>query len=122
MSADFHEHAAIRLIVQRYIDGGRQGRSEAIQQAFQENATIHGSLGEDLISAPVQGLFGCEDGNPPPSQAADCIASTDLRGSIASARVELGNWGGQRFTDLLSLRKIGGEWKILCKMFHLHGE
>jgi hypothetical protein len=122
MSADFREYASIRQVVQRYIGGGRQGSSETMKQAFHENASIHGRMGEDLISAPIQGLFDWVDGNPPASQVADCIASIDLRGSIASVRVELDNWGGHRFTDLLSLLKIDGEWKILCKMFHLHGE
>jgi hypothetical protein len=35
--------------------------------------------------------------------------------------VELDNWAGHRFTDVLSLLKVDGEWKIVCKVFHLHG-
>jgi hypothetical protein len=120
MNDDFHDYPAIRQAVQQYIDGGRGGSSETMKLGFHENAAIHGYLGTDLISAPIQGLYDWVDGNPPVSNVADCIASIDVYGSIAMVRVELDDWGGHRFTDLLSLLKVDGEWKIVCKVFHLH--
>ncbi len=41
-------------------------------------------------------------------------------GTVATVRLELDNWTGQRFTDLFTLLKIDGEWKIMNKVFHLH--
>ena len=36
------------------------------------------------------------------------------------ARLEIDNWTGHRFTDLFTLLKVDGEWKIMNKVFHLH--
>jgi putative lumazine-binding protein len=30
------------------------------------------------------------------------------------------DWTGHRFTDLFTLLKVDGEWKIMNKVFHLH--
>jgi hypothetical protein len=43
-----------------------------------------------------------------------------LRHAQLSREIELDNWTGHRFTDLLSLLKTDGEWKIMNKVFHLH--
>jgi hypothetical protein len=48
------------------------------------------------------------------------IASIDLNGTVATARVELYNWSGHRFTDQFTLLKYEGEWKIISKVFYLH--
>ncbi len=37
-------------------------------------------------------------------------------------RLELDNWTGHRYTDLFTLLKVDGEWKIMNKVFHLHPE
>ena len=43
-------------------------------------------------------------------------------GTVATVRLELNNWTGSRFTDLFTLLKVDGEWKIMNKVFHLHPE
>ena len=35
-------------------------------------------------------------------------------------RLELDNWTGHRFSDLFTLLKVDGDWKIMNKAFHLH--
>jgi hypothetical protein len=35
-------------------------------------------------------------------------------------RLELDNWTDHRYTDLFTLLKVDGEWKIMNKVFHLH--
>ena len=121
MNNEFQDYPAIRRAVQHYIDGGRTGSSQTMRPGFHENASIHGHLGPGLISGPIQILYDWVDANPPASDLADCIACMDVRGSFATVRVELDNWAGHRFTDVLSLLKVDGEWKIVCKTFHLHG-
>ncbi|MGI8835714.1 MAG: nuclear transport factor 2 family protein [Pyrinomonadaceae bacterium] len=34
--------------------------------------------------------------------------------------MELDNWTGHQFTDLFTLLKVDGDWKIMNKVFHLH--
>ena len=48
------------------------------------------------------------------------IAGIDLIDTVATVRLELDNWTGHRFTDLFTLLKVDGEWKIMNKVFHLH--
>ena len=44
----------------------------------------------------------------------------DVVDTIATVRLELNNWAGSRYTDLFTLLKVDGEWKIMNKVFHLH--
>ncbi len=47
-------------------------------------------------------------------------ASIDLIDTVATVRLELDNWTGSRYTDLFTLLKVDGAWKIMNKVFHLH--
>ena len=42
--------------------------------------------------------------------------------SVAIVRVDADNWTGHRFTDFFTMLKVDGQWKIMNKVFHLHGE
>lgn len=79
-------------------------------------------MGPDLIAGPIEGLFGWIDENGPASELTNEIAAVDICETIATARVECHNWGGHRFTDMFTLLKTGGEWKIVNKVFYLHPE
>ena len=48
------------------------------------------------------------------------IAGIDLAGTVATVRLQLDNWTGARFTDLFTLAKVDGKWKIINKVFHTH--
>jgi hypothetical protein len=116
------EYEAIADTIQRYVKGGKSGRSEDMKPAFHANATIHGYLGSDLIAGPIQVLYDWVDANEPATELQSWIASIDLQGTIASVRLEEYNWSGHRFTDLFTLFKTEGEWKIISKVFYLHLE
>lgn len=115
-----NEYEAIANTIQAYINGGKSGRSADMKPAFHANATIHGYFGDELIAGPIQGLFDWVDANEPATELQAWIASIDLNGTIASVRLEEYNWSGHRFTDLFTLLKTEGEWKIINKVFHLH--
>ena len=70
--------------------------------------------------APIQQLFAWNDQNGPATGLQARIASIDLIDTVATVRLELENWTGHRFTDLFTLLKVDGEWKIMNKVFHLH--
>ena len=114
------EYDAISKTVQHYIDGGRSGRSEEMKLAFHPDATIFGYIGPDLISGPIQKLFDWNDQNGPATELQGRITSIDIVESVATVRLELENWSGHRFTDLFTVLKVDGEWKIINKIFHLH--
>jgi hypothetical protein len=116
------KYEAIADTIQQYVNGGKSGRSEDMKPAFHANATIHGYLGPDLIAGPIQILYDWVDANEPATELQSWIASIDLQGTIASVRLEEYNWSGHRFTDLFTLFKTEGEWKIISKVFYLHPE
>lgn len=116
------ERDAIATTIQTYINGGISGKGEDMKPAFHENATIHGYIGPDLFGGPIQGLFEWNDGNGPAEGLTSEIINIDIQGSIATARVELDNWTGHKFTDMFTLLKTDGEWKIISKVFYLHPE
>ncbi len=114
------EYGVIAEVVQHYIDGARSGRGDDMKPAFHEDATIFGYVGGGLFAGPVQQLFAWNDENGPAKELQARIASIDLIDTVATVRLELDNWTGHRFTDLFTLLKVDGEWKIMNKVFHLH--
>ena len=116
------EYDAIAKVVQHYIDGARSGRGDDMKPAFHEDATIFGYVGPDLFGGPIQKLFAWNDENGPATGLQARITSIDLIDTVATARLELDDWTGHRFTDLFTLLKEDGKWKIVSKVFHLHPE
>ena len=114
------EYDAIVNVVQHYIDGAKSGRGDDMKPAFHEDATIFGYAGADLFAGPIRELFAWNDNNGPATGLHARIANIDLHGTVAAVRLELDKWTGHRYTDLFTLLKVDGEWKIMNKVFHLH--
>ncbi|MCZ6859613.1 MAG: nuclear transport factor 2 family protein [Alphaproteobacteria bacterium] len=114
------ERDAIAKTVQHYIDGAKSGRGDDMKSAFHEDATIFGYAGDDLFAGPIQQLFDWNDENGPAKELKAKIASIDTVDTIATVRLELNNWSGSHYTDLFTLLKVDGDWKIMNKVFHLH--
>ena len=117
---DASQRDAIAKTIQHYIDGAKAGKGDDMKPAFHKDATIFGYVGDDLFAGPIQILFDWNDENGPATELRARIAGIDLADTVATVRVELDNWTGSRFTDLFTLLKVDGEWKIMNKVFHLH--
>ena len=115
-----NDQDAIAKVVQHYIDGARSGKGDDMKPAFHEDATVFGYVGPDLFAGPIQNLFAWNDDNGPATELRDRIANIDVTGTVATVRLELENWTGFRFTDLFTLLKVDGDWKIMNKVFHVH--
>ncbi len=120
MSNDVRQHDAIAKTLQHYIDGARSGKGDDMKPAFHKDATIFGYAGADLFGGPIQQLFDWSDENGPAADLQARVASIDLAGTVAVVRLELTNLKGARYTDMFTLLKVDGEWKIMSKVFHLH--
>ena len=118
--ADTTDRKMIEETVQVYIDGAKSGKGDDMKAAFHPEATVFGHIGDELFAGPIQRLFEWNDGNGPATGLQAQIACIDLTESIATVRLELEDWTGHRFTDLFTLLKIDGKWKIMNKVFHLH--
>ncbi len=119
-STNVSEYDVIAKVVQDYIDGARSGKGDDMRPAFHEDAPVFGYVGPDLFAGPIQNLFAWNDDNGPATELEDRIASIDVTGTVATVRLELENWTGFRFTDLFTLLKVDGDWKIMNKVFHVH--
>ena len=111
---------AISSVIQTYAEGGRKGDAVIMKRAFRETATIHGHMGGGLLAGPIQILFDWVAENPPAPDLEANIVNIDLADTIATARVEITDWLGHRFTDQFTLLKENGEWTITSKVFHTH--
>ncbi len=120
MSTDVRQHDAIAKTVQHYIDGAKSGSGDDMKAAFHEEATFFGNVGADVFGGPIRMMFDWNDENGPATELQARIASIDLIDTVATVRLELDNWTGTRYTDLFTLLKVDGEWKIMNKVFHLH--
>ena len=120
MSNNLHQHEAISKTMQHYIDGAKSGKGDDMRPAFHKDATVFGYVGPDLFAGPIENLFAWNDNNGPAKELKAHIANIDLVDSVATVKLELENWTGFRFTDLFTLLKVDGEWKIMNKVFHLH--
>jgi hypothetical protein len=114
------EYEAITETVRPYIDGVKAGRGPDMQPAFHQDATIFGYAEGDLFAGPIQMLFDYVDDDDPATGLQARIVSIDIVDTIAAVRLELENWNGHRYTDLFTLLKVDGEWKIMNKVFHQH--
>ena len=114
------DHEAITEVLQHYINGAKSGKGDDMRPAFHQDATVFGYVGRDLLAGPIEQLFSWNDDNGPAKNLQVQVSRIDVAGSVATARVELDNWTGRRFTDLFTLLEVDGEWKITNKVFHLH--
>ena len=117
---ELSEYDAITSTLQLYIDGGKTGDTAKMKEAFHPEATIFGYVGGDLFAGPIQQLFDWNDQNGAAPGLQGRITSIDIIETVASVRLELDSWTGHRFTDLFTLLKVDGHWKIMNKVFHLH--
>jgi len=119
-AVDLKEYDAIINTIQLYVQGGKTGDTSQMKEAFYPDATIFGYVGADLFAGPIQQLFDWNDQNGAARELEGRITSIDFVESVAMVRLELDNWGVYRFTDLFTLLKVDGQWKIMNKVFHLH--
>jgi len=110
----------ISSVIQIYVEGGRKGDATIMKRAFRENATIHGHTAGGLLAGPIQLMFDYITENPPAPDLEAKIVNIDLANTVATARVELTNWLGTRYTDQFTLLKENGAWIITSKVFHTY--
>ena len=121
VAAKTNDQDAINAVMGHYVDGAKTGKGDVMKPAFHADATIFGYAGPDLFAGPIQNLFDWNDSNGPAPDIEVLETDIDIVDSVATVRLELDNWAGHRFTDMFTLLKVDGEWKIMNKVFHLHG-
>ncbi|HTT64531.1 MAG TPA: nuclear transport factor 2 family protein [Bryobacteraceae bacterium] len=119
------EYDGIIETMQKYIEAGRQGKSEVMRSAFHPDASFFGYAGGKLVSG-IPFLFDWIDRNGPAPDIQPRFVSVDVLESIAVVRLEVDGWSGAicgsgvRMSDVFTLLKTPEGWKIIQKAFHWH--
>ena len=116
------DQQAIGAVVHVYVDCMAFCNEAALRKAFHSDAKIIGNYEgavewmsrEDFIAAIL-----AEPPLSPGMQPLMDVEITDIEGDAAFVKVT-DEFAGMRFTDYLSLLKIGGHWVIVNKLYHLH--
>ncbi len=113
-----NDYLAVKETIGKYLEAGKQGKSEIMKQAFYKDAIMYNADKGAIEGGEIQALFDYIDNNPAASEIEADITSVEIAGNVAYARVESNNWHGARFSDMFLLLKDNGEWKILTKVFY----
>jgi hypothetical protein len=118
------DYDAITRTCQLYIEGGAQGDPQQLKRAFHPVARVFGDAGGQRLDVPVDQFIEIACASPVGvgGKYRGRVQAIQQTGDVAVATiVEDGCWGQVSFVDYLSLVRIGGEWKIVTKIFALTG-
>jgi hypothetical protein len=120
------EHDAITRTMHCYIAGARAGNAELMRPAFHPHATISGYCLGVEYSGSIEHVFKWIAENGPAPDIHPRFARIEIIETIAVVHLEVHGWTGKlvgataRASDVFTLLKIDGEWKITHKLFHWH--
>jgi Putative lumazine-binding len=121
ISTNLSEYEAIAKTVQHYIDGAKAGRGAEMKPGFHQDATIFGYADGELFAGLSNSSLAKWTTMPQPHGGLHArIVGIDIVDTIAGVRLELDDWNGHRYTDLFTLLKVDGAWKIMNNVFHQH--
>ena len=110
----------IHETINYYIKGMRTGDVDVLRQGFHQQAILCGYLGDELITAPIEGLYTWVNSNPAPAatgESFDCvILSVETTGRVASAKVRETH-GSEVVIDYFHLLKDEDRWWIVSKLW-----
>lgn len=117
-----HDYQAISEVLNKYIEGCKQAKSNIMKPAFHPQATMY-SVDPDgkLTGGAIPILFeGIDKGFRPSPDAPAAITRIEIVGTAASARIDANDMSGISFTDFFHLLKVDGQWTVVSKIFHTH--
>lgn len=112
------DRAAVRAVVETYLHGLRFNDVDSLKQAFWPDARLFftqsdGSLGQ-LTQAEWHAGFAQSAGQEAKAQFK--IASLEVTNDAAAVKV-VETYPRSRYTDYLSLIRIGGKWQIVNNIY-----
>lgn len=122
MTTGSDEIGQISAVMDIYVKGAGERHCDSFRQIFHDMATICGYVGPDLFAGPIEQFYAWHEQNGPATSLSADTPIIDVEGSAASARIELHDWTGHRFTDFFTLVRVDGDWKIISKVFYLHDD
>jgi hypothetical protein len=122
------EHDAITRTIDRYVAGARAGDGDLMRPSFHREATMSGYCQGVEYSGSIEHVFEWVTANGPAPKIEPRFARIEIIETIALAHLEVRGWSGKlagvnsRASDVFTLLKLEGEWKITHKLFHWHSD
>jgi Putative lumazine-binding len=124
------EHDAITRTMDRYVAGARAGDGDLMRPAFHREATMSGYCQGVEYSGSIEHVFAWVTANGPAPNIEPRFARIEIIETIALVHLEVRGWSGKlagvnshsRASDVFTLLKLDGEWKITHKLFHWHSD
>jgi hypothetical protein len=119
---DAAAEAAIRALLRDYFDGLHFSDAQRLGRVFHASAMYACATSGTLQLLDMAAYLAVVAQRPSPASLGqarqDEIISIEMAGPVtALARVHC-TIAPKRFTDLLTLVRVDGEWRILAKVFH----
>ena len=113
------ESAAARVLLENYIKGHATGQGEYMRKAFHPDARLQWYRDGKYQTRTLDEFVAGFKGEVAPDEAGRKrrIESLDINGNAGMAKIVL-DYPTVKFTDYMSLLKIGDEWKIVNKIFY----
>lgn len=106
----------IRDVIKFYSEGMMTGDVSLLKRAFHELAILCGYLGEELIAAPIQGLYDWVESSPVPETYSCTVINVEVTGRVAIAKIREVDPHGT-VIDHFHLLKVGDGWSIVSKIW-----
>jgi hypothetical protein len=122
------EHDAITRAMDFYIAAARAGDGELMRSAFHREATMSGYCQGAEYSGSIEHVFEWVTANGPAPNIEPRFARIEIIETIALVHLEVRRWSGElagansRASDVFTLIKLNGNWKITHKLFHWHDD
>jgi len=119
-SAERGDIDAIKVPLENYLMGHKTGKGEYMKKAFYTEGNLMSMRGGKFTTVDFPTFIGYFKGKPAKDEAMRkrWIESIDVTGNVAIGKIIL-DYPTVKFTDYMALLKIGNEWKIVNKAFHM---
>ena len=97
------DESEIRQTIDYYSDGMRTANVESLKNAFHDQAILCGYLGDELITAPIDGLY-------------EWVMEIVITNRVAAATIRETESHGD-WIDYFHLLKVGDRWWIVSKLW-----
>jgi Putative lumazine-binding len=117
--ADSKERDLVKVPLENYLQAHAGGNPELIRKAFHADARITAFREGKLVNLSTEEFASRFNGKAADDEAKRkrSIESIDISGNAAIAKIIL-DYPTVKFTDYMTLLKIGDEWKIVNKSFY----
>ena len=106
----------IREAINYYAEGMRTASVEILKKGFHQQAILCGYLGDEMIAAPIEGLYDWVSSNPAPEIFNFSILAIEVTGRVASATARETDSHGD-VIDYFHLLNDNDRWWIVSKLW-----